>query len=236
MKDQINETKTHCDGCDNHCSADELKCGKGRRIFGLADEGEGGCHGEHGGPGRYGEHGGHGEHGGPGRYGEHGGHGEHGGRGRQQGFEGRFLADEEQLSLSDLLGRCGYIADKKSGKQRGQAKILRILSHHTQMTQRELQEILNVEPGSMSEIVSKLEEKGYITRSKDETDRRRMVVYLTEAGRAAAGDAGGKAGSEDYFSVLTDSEKEQLHEILLKLLKQWKQERKTWDRGGRSHE
>lgn len=35
----------HCDQCENQCPIDDLKCGKGRKHFGLEPAGEGEKHG-----------------------------------------------------------------------------------------------------------------------------------------------------------------------------------------------
>ena len=47
----------------------------------------------------------------------------------------------------------------KTGKKRGQENILEILFQYESMSQKQLQEVLGIEAGSLSEILSKLEEK-----------------------------------------------------------------------------
>lgn len=153
-------------------------------------------------------------------HGEH--HGRHGYHGRPAGFH------IEDASLQELLIRCGYIAERKSGRQRGQNRILSILLENPKMGQRALQEQLGIEPGSMSEILAKLEEKGFLVKEKDESDRRRMIIRLTEAGKAAAEaerSESGKPLAEEIFSSLTADEQEELKEMLRKLLTQWHMER-----------
>ena len=131
-----------------------------------------------------------------------------------------------EASLIALLGRCGYIADRKSGKQRGQRRILDILACHPDMSQKALQQQLEIKPGSMSEIMTKLEAKGLICREKDERDHRRMMIRLTEAGRREAQEHREEPQDEEIFQVLTREEKLQLRELLTKLLVQWRKERK----------
>ena len=54
------EEKQFCNQCENHCPVDDLKCGKGRRAFGLEGEhGEEHSH-EHGHD--HDHHGHHGDH------------------------------------------------------------------------------------------------------------------------------------------------------------------------------
>ena len=86
--------------------------------------------------------------------------------------EGRF-AQENQCSkqnsdlqqvcqfndLTSQLIKCGQILMHKTGKKRGQENILEILFQYESMSQKQLQEVLGIEAGSLSEILSKLEEK-----------------------------------------------------------------------------
>lgn len=128
-------------------------------------------------------------------------------------------------SLTGLLCRCGYIADRKSGRHRGQKLILQILMNVPQISQKELTDKLNIEPGSMSEVISKLEDKGLVQREKDINDRRRMMITLTEKGRNAAELCSGSL-DESILEVLSEEEKASLKRILSKLLERWKAERK----------
>ncbi|EET62830.1 transcriptional regulator, MarR family [Marvinbryantia formatexigens DSM 14469] len=153
---------------------------------------------------------------------------------RKGGFHGRIEGFHiEDASLQELLIRAGYIAERKSGRQRGQNRILRILLENPKMSQRALQERLGIEPGSMSEILAKLEEKGFLVKEKDENDRRRMILTLTEEGKAVAGAESGngeKPDKEEIFSSLTPDEQKRLKEMLRKLLTQWRMERRQRSR------
>jgi len=114
----------------------------------------------------------------------------------------------------------GRILHRWSGGNDGQRRILRILSRHESVTQNDLQRALDIRPGSMSEIVSKLEAKGFIRRSKDETDKRRVVLSITDAGREAyvAEREESDVKSRVILDVLTPEEEKQLMDIYLKLL------------------
>ena len=157
--------------------------------------------------------------------GEH--HSRHGYHGRMEGFQ------IEEASLQELLIRCGYIAERKSGRQRGQNRILGILLENPKMSQRALQECLGIEPGSLSEILAKLEEKGFLVKEKDESDRRKMILRLTDAGKAAAETEkteGSKPHAEELFQALSPEEQRQLKEMLRRLLTQWHMERRYCSR------
>lgn len=48
------------------------------------------------------------------------------------------------------------------------------------VNQKQLQELLGIRPGSMSEMVIKLESKGLVSRAKDESDKRVTRLTLTK--------------------------------------------------------
>ena len=51
-------------------------------------------------------------------------------------------------------------------------------------TMSEIAEAMSVTHGAVSQIARRLEKKGYILRRQDESDRRQIVVHLTEKGKA----------------------------------------------------
>ena len=55
---------------------------------------------------------------------------------------------------------------------RGQGRVLALLSAKPETTQRELSFLLDMRQQSLSELLSKLEEKGYVTREKSADDGR----------------------------------------------------------------
>lgn len=90
------------------------------------------------------------------------------------------------------------------------------------MSQKEMQDKLDIQSGSISELISKLEKKELVIRQPDSADRRRMILFLTEKGREDV-----EAYSRQYensvlsfFQVLDESEKKELERILEKLLDQ----------------
>lgn len=70
-----------------------------------------------------------------------------------------------------------------------QKRILVILNELETITQRDLTERLGIQPGSASEILSKMESAGWICRPQNETDRRTIDVCLTDSGRELAAEA-----------------------------------------------
>lgn len=212
-------------------------------------EGDGGHHEnyesgrEHGGHGHSGERGGHGRHvvagegRGCGRYkhsGEERGHGRHeyseecGKRGRHEnrgehrGHEEHENYETNMDDLGSLMRTCGHFLYHSAGEKNGQGRIMHILSGKESISQKELQEQLGIQPGSMSEILAKMEVKGLIQRQKDEDDKRKTNVCITEAGKLHVQEYRKNKGKQDKFAALNEEQKEQLKELLSILLESWK--------------
>lgn len=119
----------------------------------------------------------------------------------------------------DISHTMRHISEGKGSQKR----ILIILNEDGVMTQRELTEKLGIQPGSASEVISKLEGAGLIRRLPSETDRRTTDVHLTDAGKAAAGEAYAQREErhERMFSCLADEEKEALLGLLEKVNASW---------------
>ena len=97
-----------------------------------------------------------------------------------------------------------------------QELVLRILAREGAMDRRRLRAALRIQPGSLSELLGKLEQKGLIERERVETDRRRVTVRLTEAGASAV--VPGDETAPDPFAALSDEEQATLRTLLEKLL------------------
>jgi len=54
---------------------------------------------------------------------------------------------------------------------------------------KELSETLQLDPGTLSPLLKRLEAKGYVRRERDPHDERALAVVLTERGRALRNDA-----------------------------------------------
>ena len=105
------------------------------------------------------------------------------------------------------------------GKTGGHGDILRELSKNDGMTQKELAERMNIRPQSLTDALLRLENVGFITRTRSEKDRREQVVNITESGRERS-EMFRRISSEvtqKLFSGLTDEEKETLASLLKKI-------------------
>ena len=126
--------------------------------------------------------------------------------------------------LYHLMRSCGHILYHNGMNKSGQGRILHILEQEGSLAQKDLQTILKIKSGSVSEILTKLEKDGLIVRTRDERDRRRMIVSMTEEGRKHAQDFHERAEKKNWFYALSEEEQAQLRTILQKLLAAWYEE------------
>jgi DNA-binding MarR family transcriptional regulator len=83
-----------------------------------------------------------------------------------------------------------------------------------------LAEMLALSTGAMTNRIDRLEEAGYIVRERDASDRRGVVVRLTDAGREAADQAVAAIAAEErrVVSALSPAEQRRLNDLLRKLM------------------
>lgn len=72
---------------------------------------------------------------------------------------------------------------KSSGLTMGQPKILDYLSGHDGANQKEIANACNIEPGSLTSILNRMENKELIERKMLNNNRRSYHIYLTEKGK-----------------------------------------------------
>jgi DNA-binding MarR family transcriptional regulator len=98
-----------------------------------------------------------------------------------------------------------------------QSRALRVLSSRPDgMRPSTLAEELRIAPRSATEVVDALEDRGWVRRAPDPTDRRATTVTLTGTGRdlVARIDDVRRAASERVLAVLPEERRRTLHEIL----------------------
>lgn len=128
--------------------------------------------------------------------------------------------DKLIINIRDLSRMMHMLYEGKASQKR----ILIILNETERITQRDLTERLGIQPGSASEILSKLEDAGWIKRVQNETDRRTTDVSLTESGRMLAGEVleQRRKRHEEMFSCLSEEEKQELLSMLEKVSGDWR--------------
>lgn len=119
------------------------------------------------------------------------------------------------------LFRLLYLEKRNNGHMT-QGKILKILYKKGDISQKDMQDMLCIQSGSMSEIINKLEKKEFLIRVRDEKDKRKMILHLTEKGKkdVETYTQNYQNNVAQYFDILSMKEKEDLEKILKKLLMQ----------------
>lgn len=107
----------------------------------------------------------------------------------------------------------------KDGIHRGQRKLLLLISENDGIIQRDLAEMLDMRPSSLTEVLSNLEKNSLIKREQDEKDRRVMHVYLSEEGKGLLEEIRKVNNSlpDSIFSCLTTEEKEKMIDMVNKV-------------------
>ena len=141
----------------------------------------------------------------------------------------RYLTDTkcDDPALYALFFRCCHILQRHMGARVSRQRMLSLLCRNGAMTQKELQQTLGIQAGSLSELAARLEERGLITRERDERDKRRILLHLTDAGREMARQDA-QVGDAELFACLSAEEQDALRVMLNKIAdahKSWKKER-----------
>lgn len=123
------------------------------------------------------------------------------------------------INLRDI----GHMMRMQYEGKASQKRILIILSKLETITQKELTVRLGIQPGSVSEILTKLENAGLIIRQENETDHRTTTIQLTDLGKQQALEATMQRQSrhEQMFACLTEQEKATLQSLLEKVSEDW---------------
>ena len=206
-----------CNLCKKGCPVSDLKCKKGRELYMRNDanysgnyqdaefmsddcacsENKGHCHGKHGeGMGQRGS-----------------GCQRGRGRGPQWGIDDKDCSCKREEPDRDLMFLLNSCCREMNHRMPQQGRIRRMLGRCGDMSQRELQERLGVQAGSISEIINKMERKGILERREDPCDRRRRRLYLGANAQCCNEDE-----NDDFFDVLSKEEQETLKNLLQKLL------------------
>jgi len=114
----------------------------------------------------------------------------------------------------------------QAGGNHGQFRILSILSEKNSMSQKDLMEIFQARSASLSELLGKIESKGYITRTRDDDDKRNFIITITEKGKTtfSENEQQWQNTAEKLFAVLNEEEQNALSKLLLKLITAWQQQ------------
>lgn len=140
------------------------------------------------------------------------------------------LADSPEDALARRLlaglGYCGHYLHFHGGGRSGKAPIICLIAKHGgQMSQQELGSFFELKPGSLSEVLAKIETAGLIERTRNPEDRRQLTIRLTEKGvaEAARDQQARRQFRQRAFDCLTADEQEQLADMLEKIRTRWEE-------------
>ena len=122
------------------------------------------------------------------------------------------------------IGFCGQYLHFHSGGRSGRAAIICLIAKSGgQMSQQELGAYFELKPGSLSEILAKIESAGLIERTRNPEDRRQLSVRLTDKGveEAAREQEARRAFRLEAFACLSDAEQDQLVDMLDRIRTHW---------------
>ena len=97
-----------------------------------------------------------------------------------------------------------------------QVMLLSYLRYGAPALQQQLCEALWLDPNNCVLLLNELEDMGYVERRRDPADRRRHMVELTDAGRAALDRAerAQESVGDEIFVALSDEERATLRSLL----------------------
>lgn len=129
----------------------------------------------------------------------------------------------EDIELMLRMRFCGHLLYHRNPLNMSQNRILLMLKREGPLKQKDLLERMNIKPGSLSEIISKIEAGGYVVRQQCPDDKRSLELILTDAGinRAEVFEKEQRDMAAELFSELTAEEKNELFRILGMLEAKW---------------
>ncbi len=136
--------------------------------------------------------------------------------------------DDTNLSLLRLFRHCSHLQFHRYTRFHGQGRILMLLKKHETLTQKELVQITQNRSATLSEQLDAMEKNGWITKEKNSTDKRSINLCLTQEGQEMALEAEKEQleTANALFSILDETEKEQLYQLLEKLHSTWQNDEK----------
>jgi DNA-binding MarR family transcriptional regulator len=128
----------------------------------------------------------------------------------------------DKMIIRNLRFCAGFLRHH-TGERGGQRRVLRSLCERGAMTQRELLEEMGVRPSSLSELLGKLEIKGFVIKEKSTADKRNYNVAITGDGILELEEMRTQyeASMSGLLSGLEENEKIALAALLEKLRFQW---------------
>ncbi|MBN2469334.1 MAG: MarR family transcriptional regulator [Anaerolineae bacterium] len=105
------------------------------------------------------------------------------------------------------------------GLYKGQPYVIELLSEQDGLSQGELGEAMRLQPATVTKMVQRMEQAGFVERRADVRDQRISRVYLTPAGQQVrpALDAIWDEIAAELFAGFSEEDQRQLEELLQRL-------------------
>jgi DNA-binding MarR family transcriptional regulator len=133
-----------------------------------------------------------------------------------------------------LAGRTGYLLNKAAlllmedveraleqvGMRSRYFFVLASLAGGPELSQQDLSRLLNLDPTTVVGLVDEMERNQHVERRRNQSDRRRYNLILTDAGREAlaAADTVVTVAESAFFGMLDDGERDALRRMLGRVL------------------
>ena len=95
---------------------------------------------------------------------------------------------------------------------------MRVMWEHKSMNVKKLGEYIYLDSGTLTPLLKKLEDKGFIERKKNDKDERNLVISVTEKGLALRDEALSVPGNIGSCIQLPLEEAQLLYKVLYKIL------------------
>ena len=98
-----------------------------------------------------------------------------------------------------------------------------VLWEEKQINMKTLGERLYLDSGTLTPVLKRLEEKGYITRARDASDERNLVLYVTDAGERLKDEVYAIHQRMESWSPVSEQDEKVLRRIFLDALARYKE-------------
>ena len=132
-----------------------------------------------------------------------------------------------EKNLDFLLGQICRLHYNLAGRElesvglhRGQPRLLLVLTREDGSTHSQLAKHLEVTPATITNMVKRMEQGGFVIRRRDTEDERVSRVYLTKAGQAIIESIKTKMNyiNDRTFADFSEAEQAQMRDFLLRVL------------------
>ena len=139
------------------------------------------------------------------------------------------LSDKEYIQINQALHCLTHAYESRMNKEEQQnpsgltlsdRAVLMVLGQFVSLNSRQLSDIMDINPGTISVYVQRLITKNLIHKVQVQDDRRNWLLHLTKGGQKVYQEiiTGTVSYTRNFLSTLSEKEQLTLHQLLLKPL------------------